>query len=368
MLGRGASTLHGVRRRRALLASRLLLGPLLLVAGGACGLSLTGSSSSDGGASSSSGATDLDGAMTNDTADGGTAGDGATGCAQDRVLCDGVCVDTNVDVDHCGSCTTKCAAGSATPRCSLGTCAAACGAAEIICGAVCCTGICAANVCKSPVFWVRGDIGVTTGGTFVWADQSGKGNDVSQSSPPLKPTVENGAPNGKPIVKFVNKRLVGAKTNAFQPGTGDLAWFHVSRNDTAQTEKHQVLGTLIDVAPFSGITAGFGPTNLPYGMFRQDTDRFFQGDAGVTTWAVMDGRRVAGKVEIRRSGTLVASGTSNDNVNGGAIVVGAERATGTEWFNGAIAEILLFASTFTDDERRDVAAQLSARWNVPVTP
>ena len=33
----------------------------------------------------------------------------------------------------------------------------------------------------SLVLWLKGDAGVTTGGTLTWADQSGYGNDASQT-------------------------------------------------------------------------------------------------------------------------------------------------------------------------------------------
>src|SRR5262245_18046788 len=53
--------------------------------------------------------------------------------------------------------------------------------------------------------WVRADAGVTTNATGQvekWADQSGKGNDATQSDDSLKPKVVDNSINGKPVIRF----------------------------------------------------------------------------------------------------------------------------------------------------------------------
>jgi Notch-like protein len=45
-------------------------------------------------------------------------------CRSNETLCDGVCIDTNVDPDHCGDCTTEC---SSVQACNMGTCSLDCG-------------------------------------------------------------------------------------------------------------------------------------------------------------------------------------------------------------------------------------------------
>lgn len=234
------------------------------------------------------------------------------------------------------------------------------------------TGICVANVCKLPTFWVRGDDGVTTGGTFGWADKSGKGNNVTQASAQLQPTRVANAVNGHVALRFQNNaRLVGANVNAYQPGTTDVVWFHVSRNrGFGGYYKNQVFATLIDVDPFSGITAGFGTADRPYGMFRLGVDNFIgptSGAGSVNEWVVMDMRRTGGNAQLRKNGVVVAQGAAAENVNGGAIVVGSERATGTEFFDGDIAEIILFGGVgFSDAEIGAIAKELGTRYGIAV--
>ncbi len=294
-------------------------------------------------------------------------GPGTVGCAADRTSCDGVCVDTSNDPNHCGTCPTKCATAEV---CAAGVCSAACASGQSLCEGRCCTGLCAAGTCKSPVLWLKADVGATTGATFTWADQSGRGNDVTQNGASFKPTIVPNGLAGKTVLRFDDDRLEGADELAFRPGRGDLAWFHVSNNTGGATFKHQVFGTILPNPPHSGITAGYGAVscaNCPYGMLREGVDVFFAATTASTGWTIMDGRRLGGTMEVRRSGTLVASGTFTGDVNGGRIIVGSEKPGGTEHFAGQLAEILLFASSFTNAERASVASYLATRWELPLS-
>ena len=62
----------------------------------------------------------------------------------------------------------------------------------------------------SPLFWMDASAGVTESGGAVsaWADQSGNGNDFSQSSGSLQPTYDATGLNSLPTIIFNNKELV----------------------------------------------------------------------------------------------------------------------------------------------------------------
>jgi hypothetical protein len=56
------------------------------------------------------------------------------------------------------------------------------------------------------MFWLRGDLGITTGATFTWADQSGNGRSASQSTAAAQPTVTSATAdymNYNPGIKLV---------------------------------------------------------------------------------------------------------------------------------------------------------------------
>jgi hypothetical protein len=238
--------------------------------------------------------------------------------------------------------------------------------AAVVCGG--CQGFCVQGACKTPTFWVRGDDAVDAT-SFTWPDRSPGGNDAVQATAGLKPTILGTSVNGHKVLHFANDaRLVVANANAFKPGTSDVVWFHVSRNLGGNSvDKNQVFGSLIDTDPWSGITAGYDSNDHPYGMFRANADVFIKSTtSSVNEVVVMDMRRTSGAAELRRNGASVAAGPANINVTGGQLVVGAERATGTEFFNGDIAEIVLFSTAFTDAEREGVAKQLGALYGVTV--
>lgn len=52
------------------------------------------------------------------------------------------------------------------------------------------------------VLWLRADLGVTTGSTFTWADQSGQGNSFTQSTSAAQPTTSTNAVNNQSAVVF----------------------------------------------------------------------------------------------------------------------------------------------------------------------
>lgn len=52
------------------------------------------------------------------------------------------------------------------------------------------------NVGAGPVLWLNADVGVTTGATLTWVDQSGSGNNFTQSNAANQPTLVTSAYNG----------------------------------------------------------------------------------------------------------------------------------------------------------------------------
>jgi hypothetical protein len=218
-------------------------------------------------------------------------------------------------------------------------------------------------------FWVRADAGVTTGATFTWADQSGNNDNVSISTAGLQPQLVTNVINGLPVVRFSGGQRLESAATAFNFGTGDLTWFHVSSLSGAVSGKHQVFGTLQNGGTFSGITAGYGSAgNQAYGMFRQATDNFIVDPTPVTfnAFNILDARRLSAAVTINLNGGMVASGTSTDSLGGGTMTVGAERTGGAEFMLGDIAEILVYNGALSDADRTAVESYLSGRYAITV--
>jgi hypothetical protein len=56
------------------------------------------------------------------TGGGSTSGGSAQVCPEGQTRCDGVCVDLNIDLDHCGECTSSCSNDLANSVCRSGRC------------------------------------------------------------------------------------------------------------------------------------------------------------------------------------------------------------------------------------------------------
>lgn len=238
---------------------------------------------------------------------------------------------------------------------------------EPACGGACCAGLCAANACKIPELWLKADEGVTTN-PFVWADQSGHKRNLSQTSASLSPSVAPGVLANRQVVRFSdNQRLEGPDIQGFQIGSGDFAWFHVSRGSGNNTAKNQVFGTIRNAPGFRGMTAGYGNNDRPYALIREgDGNEITLEGSNTNNWNVVDLRRLGGTAQFRNNGAIIAAAVSTHNVSGGNIMVGVERAEGAEFLAGDIAEILIFRGAFSDDERTAVLRYLATRHQLNV--
>ena len=78
----------------------------------------------------------LVGKSVDDLASGGPSSspDAQAACPATSSTCDGVCIDTTSNVQHCGSCQTACKAGE---TCSAGKCAIACPGGQVACDGLC---------------------------------------------------------------------------------------------------------------------------------------------------------------------------------------------------------------------------------------
>src|ERR1044071_8960052 len=152
--------------------------------------------------------------------------------------------------------------------------------------------------------WVKADAGVTANATgFVekWADQSGNGNDATQSDDTLKPKLVTNALSGKPVIRFDGvDDYLDVATSAGLEIIGDLATFAVIRVD--------------DYANFNGVW-GKTAANLPapndwYIVAGSGISRIYRGDGTGSALQNVDSERpirpnTYAVLGIRQSGTTL---------------------------------------------------------------
>jgi len=128
--------------------------------------------------------------------------------------------------------------------------------------------------------WLKADAGVTAGAggkVTAWQDQSGKGNNASQSVADMSPLLVNDAINGKPVLRFdgVDDFLEVADSDSVSI-TGDITTFFLVKFDDFATYRGRPWP--INPRPMTG-------TPCPAPVFRAPI--------AVTAWERMDPRMAA---------------------------------------------------------------------------
>ena len=220
-------------------------------------------------------------------------------------------------------------------------------------------------------FWLKADAGVTVaGGTVtVWKDQSGKGNDVSQSDPGSQPTLVTGAVKGKPAVHFddTNPQFLAAADSPSLALAGDITTFFVARFEDfatyravwSQTQVNQPGPNDWYALPNSGIPRAYrgngqgqngsadGGKALPAGQF------------------VVVGWDMAGST-LTHYWKGVQTGGRNINTNvianaNQSLLVGSRDDKVTK-MKGDIAEILIYNRALSAVDRASVVSYLGVKY------
>jgi len=222
------------------------------------------------------------------------------------------------------------------------------------------------------------DIGVTgTSDVTAWANQvAGAGDNVNKTAGVIMKVAN--AVNAHAAIRFVNaERMEGQNQTAFQQLTNGagFTWFAVvSANAQDSTTKNQIFGTIMQNNPFSGFTAGANTSNSHfYTMVRPNsTEVFAQSDTNTTgSWVVVAGRLAGGtgnKAFEVFVNSKTAGATGAINVPGGqqcgVLTIGAEHASGTEFFSGDVTRILIYARALSDAELAETGRALSDRYAI----
>ena len=216
--------------------------------------------------------------------------------------------------------------------------------------------------------WLRADQGVTTGGTFTWADQSTHGNDATQgvaANQPTHITVGAGTINGQPVVDFdgANDSLLGS-LGAPALVSDSFTAFAVIESDGPGTSYH----------PFDGnnLAQRFGFASYIAGG---DNVYFlrFGGANGLSSVAESLAPQLFSTV-----GTNIATSTITQSLNGSEIQstvfgtlstitgyrVGSRFDGVASFVDGRIAEILIYDQALTASEVNAVGFYLQDKYGI----
>lgn len=216
--------------------------------------------------------------------------------------------------------------------------------------------------------WLRADLGVTLNGATVatWEDQSATGADASQALPFKQPTfvASDAALAGQPALDFdgIDDALSHA-TNAVESASTDHTFFAVLDSDTTDASSRWVWESQ---AGRLGFYFTHSSNNGRHG-FCDDASRDILGAvpaAGGTyvTWQLQGG---TGSCEVwERTASAGMNSTCQPRTLGASAAIGAMYAAAAFFFNGRIAEIVLYDRKLTAPEVTQVQGYLAARYGL----
>lgn len=210
--------------------------------------------------------------------------------------------------------------------------------------------------------WLRADQALTSSDTSVsgWGDLSGWNNDASQSTSSNQPTITSSAINGYPALSFngTTSKLtlptsvsLGIQNNPYElfivaKSSSSTIQFLLAGGANEQFEYH-----------LNGVV---GARFIPVTSVWID-----QGTAGAYTNGnahVFSARASASGGVVRVDGNEVgASGVNTLSSNSGNLLLGA-RSDDTYYFDGSIAEVIIYNTNLSSEDRNSVEQYLAQRY------
>ncbi len=217
--------------------------------------------------------------------------------------------------------------------------------------------------------WVKADLGVTTGATFTWTDQSGNSRNGVQSTATNQPTLTATSINYNPAVTFdgTNDYLPVQNLAGLPTGASPVEEFAVAKNlNTAGGWQHIfTYGTAASGQAF-GLGKNTGNANaaaILYALDAVSTGLEFTGGAPV----LLDGKYTGTSSLISTFGTAKTAFAAAANLTTAAGYIGVDPAiaAGTYW-NGNIPEIILYPSNLTTTEVLRVNSYLAIKYGITI--
>jgi len=202
--------------------------------------------------------------------------------------------------------------------------------------------------------WLRADAGVPTGYGDLWQDQSGHGNDATQTLGVAIPRIIPDAVNGLPVLHFDGNDLVNFKTRL----TNIRTVFWVIREDAAATNEYRFL-----LHDSTNATTDFHGGYPRYIWYQYGAPKMVTGQ----TW--LNGLPIDGTITERpRTMSVLSVVTAETLPPAIADRFGSGNGANRYWW-GDLAELVIYDRPLGATERKSVEDYLRVKyWDVSVTP
>lgn len=210
----------------------------------------------------------------------------------------------------------------------------------------------------------QADAGFTvSGGTTTWADQSGRGNNATQTSSSAAPTLTAGALNGKPVVHFSGSQFFSLTNLQAGASAGEIIAVLRTSSVTVNTGLWKFGGD----ANGDFYTGASGAPSDDFGS----AARYLEAAPvqNLTQYNIYEVSGTATGWESMIDGIPLTTSPANTFGASTPPLIGLNSSG--SYFNGDIAEVLIFNRALSDTERDAARAYLGAKYAlfpVPSTP
>lgn len=234
-----------------------------------------------------------------------------------------------------------------------------------------------ATVPKSGLItWLKADFGVITSGSSVtnWTDFSGAGNSASQATSTKRPTLVTNAVNGFPAISFDGSSDYVQLPSGMANFTGG-ATIYIVANPSSIVNAKRLLDFGSGVANNNNLTVSefvSGPNKgTSFISYNGSTSSGVSSSSGLTanTFQVLEYLQSSNGGTLFTNGTVTAAGTvtNPNNVTRTTNIIGAA-SSGTDWFTGSIAEILVYNTALDANGRAAVETYLLNKYGINSAP
>ncbi len=218
---------------------------------------------------------------------------------------------------------------------------------------------------KGCVAWFDAAKGITFTGSDVsgWADQSGQGNDLAQGIEARRPSFVSAIAEiqNRPAVRFTKadgNKMIAVGITTSQP----MDLFIVTKRGTTSSPGNIMWGASSSAAgPLAFVNSGGNDGILSAG------DTLLEDGVDETNWIIREYVLDGAASEIRHNNVQVGADTiSTNGFDLFCLGDSGTNAGAQYYYDGSVAEVILYDSNLSSKERRKVLGYLRKRHGIPV--
>jgi len=195
----------------------------------------------------------------------------------------------------------------------------------------------------------------------LWKDKSGNGNNATQATDSLRPYLVTSSQNSRNVIRFPYaawNAATGPYMNATIGSLSAYSVFIVCKFRTSEFYSMVLTGgsSQFEVRNYS--TTGYIEWNVAGSYFLRDTV------SNVGNYILIELTRSGSDYTIYKNGISVATSNNASNLNIGSTIYISSRSGNSYYFDGDMAEMIIYNSAITTAQRQQVEQYLNQKWGI----